>query len=174
MVVLIGCGPAAAPATRALVAPTIATSPTPAATPTLVPTAAPTPTAAPSPTATTYRVKAGDTDTGIAEAFGIRIAALLAANLHSLVPGNAGACETQTSGTRSCLDLVTGRPLVIPPPGPVLYEFPAGGSPIQVCRMFGITTAQLIAANPTVRLANDQSASLEPLRRGTQLVIPTP
>lgn len=119
------------------------------ATATLTPTAeaTPTPEATPEPTATpattTYAVQEGDTLIAIAQRFGVTVEAIQAAN-----PGVTP--EGLQIGQLLVIPRSDGAPTAPPPPTVAVrtYTIQQGDTLGAIAQRFGVTTDQLLAANP--------------------------
>ncbi len=131
-------------------------------TPRISPTSVP-PTATTSTTTTTYTVQAGDTLRAIAERFGTTTAAIVALNPglnpDSLRVGAVLAIPTSGSGAGSAPAATSA-----PQRGTVNYTVQQGDLLSTIARRFGVTTQQIIAANPAIDADN--------LRVGQVLRIP--
>ncbi|CAN5874101.1 hypothetical protein BH10CHL1_BH10CHL1_31810 [soil metagenome] len=169
--------PNAGPATQSTVTPTIAANvtqttatktpkaaltlvPTPAATSTTTPTAATVASASVAPK--TYEVQVGDTLGGIAFRFYVTNEALMAANqltgddIYRLRPGQSLIIPATDSPEASTAPTAVAR----------TYVIQAGDTPLQIASAFGISAAELLAAN---NLSGEDARSL---RVGQVLTIP--
>lgn len=145
--------------------------------PTAPPTATPRPTATPTPAPArvTYRLAAGDNPSSVAARFGISTAELLRANNitnpSSLQIGQElvipGATPTPAAGTPTATPSSAATPAA-PPAGSEVYVVKSGDTAIDIASAFGITVAQLAAANNTTETA------LRSLQIGQRLTIPAP
>lgn len=131
-------------------------------TPRISPTPVP-PTATASTTTTTYTVQAGDTLRAIAERFGTTTAAIVALNPglnpDSLRVGTVLTIPASGSGAGSAPAATAA-----PQRGTVNYTVQQGDLLSTIARRFGVTTQQIIAANPGIDADN--------LRVGQVLRIP--
>ncbi len=158
--------------TNAATATLAPTTKTPKAALTLVPTASATPTTTPtSPPVTsanvaskTYEIQAGDTLGAIAVRFDVTNDALMAANnltgddIYRLRPGQSLIIPTTDSPDPSAVPTAAAAART--------YVIQAGDTPLQIAGAFGITAAELLAAN---NLSGDDARSL---RVGQVLTIP--
>ncbi|MCX6045576.1 MAG: LysM peptidoglycan-binding domain-containing protein [Chloroflexi bacterium] len=137
--------------------------PTAPATPITTPTSPAVTSASVAPTPTTYEVQTGDTLGGIAVRFDVTNEALMAANnltgddIYRLRPGQSLIIPTTDSSLASVTPTTTATRT---------YVIQAGDTPLQIASAFGISAAELLAAN---NLSGDDARSL---RVGQVLTIP--
>lgn len=161
-------------------APTSAPTPSPTPTPTPTPSPSPSPSPAPSPTPAEtaeviYVVQSGDTLSRIAARHSITITELM--SLNNLTNPNrifvgqelivkAASINTTPAPSPAPTPAPTPAPAPAPAPSePVTYVVQSGDTLLRIAQKFGVTTAQIVAAN---NIDNPNRINV-----GQRLVIPT-